>query len=859
MLQILIHMSDISKSALPSEQPTLLAQQSIEEEFTQYLNVLSGDKSISHFKAEFEKMFKALRRSHDSERRLIQRSRSLTQEVISNELRIQAAHRSQQEDSQSIETLKAELNSCWVNLKTKQTSEKLKTQEKQDLRGKNLQLNEQIQLNKSLLERNTNVMLDNSRSRIALKDEVFVLRQQAAAENSAIMKLADENNEIELENSIKEAEISSYRELSDSICSDSRRDQYRGETLKADVIAENCKLESIRSVNKVKRADFFIKTKALEDLNVKLVGRIEELRSEANHCISLDKDLLQLRESNTELEESLETIEKQMTAIEKAEKDITKECQKLESAIKKDITEFTRASQRQRSLLDQLESFQLKKDEIRIGLQQIQVAASSQHTKLISETKQFIEAVLSRDDFYRKLNSSQTEGISSMNQAQEYTDIVESFKIQNVRIKKATEQIGKEIAELEFQLNLTSNSVSNEKIEASQLSETILSKIGVKSNLETELDTLNDHKSKAKVSIDSVRSQRNDYAKDVVNWESELGVLKGTFSGLNEEILRLKTDITEKDIALRKETAERALYAGTYQQTIEKLKRARDQEKKQIEIANSKTAQLNLAYRAEGDFRYKENTAIATLKNHLSERDVLANLAARKNEELALLASKCDIQNIRINDISRSVSSAESKLSKYQLDLLGASRLLRINKKGALSSSLFRRNILRSQGELSILKEKVFYLSENIEDPTNKSRWRIVSKSGWSNQRLSETICLLQKSLIEKIEKSMILNSEFEETDVQKQGLLQNFTGNCGIGSMKEASEVRRVLRRESSRMQLAAAQLHMEETRDQKIQREISDISQELLSLKNSYFDKRRQAALSDIANRTQRLEDAN
>ena len=60
----------------------------LERDFQEVLAELTGDKSLEKFRVEYEKLHKALKKSHDSEKRLMGKCRELNAEIVSNAAKV---------------------------------------------------------------------------------------------------------------------------------------------------------------------------------------------------------------------------------------------------------------------------------------------------------------------------------------------------------------------------------------------------------------------------------------------------------------------------------------------------------------------------------------------------------------------------------------------------------------------------------------------------------------------------------------------------------------------------------------------------------------------------------------------------
>ena len=100
------------------------------------LNELVGDKSLERFRHEYEKLHCALKKSHESEKRLIKKCRELNTEIVANATKVQTALKLSQEDQDTIASLKREIEKAWKMVdsshdkeaRAKETISQLKTE-----------------------------------------------------------------------------------------------------------------------------------------------------------------------------------------------------------------------------------------------------------------------------------------------------------------------------------------------------------------------------------------------------------------------------------------------------------------------------------------------------------------------------------------------------------------------------------------------------------------------------------------------------------------------------------------------------------------------------------------------------------
>lgn len=86
----------------------------IEKEFQAVLHDLFADRSLDQFRQEYEKAYKAVKKSHESEKRLLKKCRELKVEIVNNAEKVQTALNLSQDDQATIESLKAEIARGWA-------------------------------------------------------------------------------------------------------------------------------------------------------------------------------------------------------------------------------------------------------------------------------------------------------------------------------------------------------------------------------------------------------------------------------------------------------------------------------------------------------------------------------------------------------------------------------------------------------------------------------------------------------------------------------------------------------------------------------------------------------------------------
>ena len=89
------------------------AFESMERDFQEVLAELAGNDNLDYVRHEYEKLHRALKKSHESEKRLIKKCRELNAEIVSNAAKVQTALKLSEEDQAIISSLKKEIEKAW--------------------------------------------------------------------------------------------------------------------------------------------------------------------------------------------------------------------------------------------------------------------------------------------------------------------------------------------------------------------------------------------------------------------------------------------------------------------------------------------------------------------------------------------------------------------------------------------------------------------------------------------------------------------------------------------------------------------------------------------------------------------------
>ena len=171
----------------------------------QVLNELAGDKGLEKFKGEYEKLYRAVKKSHENEKRLARKCRELSSEIVANTAKIQTAVKLSEEDQGTISGLKKEIQKAWKivdashekEARAKETIQQLKVEvsnlNKMIEEGGSYGVGQESTLNELLKQKEELTEERDSQINMVVKLRNEIMEYQTKMRNSENEKLEFEN------------------------------------------------------------------------------------------------------------------------------------------------------------------------------------------------------------------------------------------------------------------------------------------------------------------------------------------------------------------------------------------------------------------------------------------------------------------------------------------------------------------------------------------------------------------------------------------------------------------------------------------------------------------------------------------
>lgn len=827
-------MSDIEKNFVVVPESLL---DSLERDFAAVLDALSEDESIEHFRREYEKLFQALQRSHVSEQNLVLQCQELTQELLCNAAKMQAAVKLSQGDHSTIEALKKEIEKAWrtvdmANDKDFRARETVKT------------LMEEIASLQNILEEGSRLPTDH-----ATIDELKLENKRMQVEideiNKNIERISKEMSEatvvkkqIEVDLSANAEEAQRIKGRFELVKQEHRREKNAKERAEA-------QLRDVMVLLRTKETELSIKSHVLAKLDLSIVTLRNQIRDDyekkqafTRKLDTAEKQLFHTQQSVMdtvdtceELAERLNELDTQIDNTVKSTTETRLEIERIQRVRDKDFKEHGR--------LEQL-IFTLKQDYSNITLQKEQtqrsIAALEKEKKRIAEGCKLVQK--ERDNILKsgKKAEKKREAIEALIRETKNNcmDIQESIDREKAIAQKLQQSLGhlqkkEDMCRLEVSQVVTEHAGASEELKMATVSA---------EEIQRKLEESDASLTTQQKRYEQVRTERNQFSKKLVESQDEIVELKHKFKVMEHQISQFKEELHMKEKRYQEENSKQK----SASHRLSKAQRLVNEYTVQFDEAKVKAETITQQIRQFVKIISICDKELSEQQQHFlkitNERDLLGSQLIRRNDELALIYEK-----LRVHQETHSNGEVAFRARIEDLRLLRA-KMRQIKWQSSLAESRtkdlkpMKRRIREFQRSIAIERAKVAALAEELETPRQVSRWRKVEGKDPTSEELRQKGSELQKRLITKSEEALELEMAIQE----KTRLVTELDGILARQPLPEVGQHLNVfhndLMRKNAQMKQAASEWNMTNTHLSELKYEVQRLRQELQTMKRNYYE---------------------
>ena len=814
-----------------------VALESLERNFVEVMKELSAEDNLERFKIEYEKLHRALRKSHENEKRLIKKCQEVTQEIMSNAVKLQSALQLSQDDETTIASLRKEIEKAWKMVDSAHEKESRAKETIQELKKAVGRLTSHV-------EQGAGMSLGHEDNLQDLLDEK---REAARQRDASRITLSQRTNELkERQERLKKAQ--SELEVAD-----------------IDLVTRRAQYENMLRAFELEQKQRDASERRVQEYHQAIEGRTKESE--------LAKDTLRART------EEKEAIERRAKAEREAMVDLGKRVAELQAQLAAQTQELTQLDHQNMMLKGEVPRRQLEHDKKEQELVAVSSRVRVLERAIETQDAEHLQLCAERDAELAKLPIIQSRIAAKMadleKKGREIEEreraIKEKVREKNLTITKSakeeTERVKLEGQRLieegknrslaqELEANLRSNQLSRNQVGILEVQQKKLFeeaqealakfsavteqvKMGEERVAQLQLDLEDVHKKlkNQQALYEQVRSDRALYKKNLNDAESEIKSMERKFKLMDHHIDHLKDELSGKERLLCQAHATHKKLGkdiATAEQTVAKFKEDFIHKKGRNDALGDEIKQLTQIVADCDTEKAKQQMKYNSVVN---ERNILATQLIRRNDELGVLYEK-----IRVHQST--LSKGESQYRERLVDV----RMLRdkvFEMRSSLKTALSRiqnieemkRQVTALQRHVMVERAKAKALYEELQNPLNVHRWRELEGSDPKELDNILKVQTLQKRLVSKTDECVAKDKVIRQKEAQY-AQLKNILSRQPGPEIAEQLKIyhENVLQRteQLARMedQLAATRAHVQEELDKS-----TGLGRELVEVKKKYF----------------------
>lgn len=806
----------------------------LERDFSDLMSTLSDDPASTQFRHEHEKLFKALKKSFNQEKRLLKRCRELSGEVLSVTAKLKSYQKPSKDDQSAAETLKQDIEKAWMMASESQEKE-LKALDTVSL------LQEEISILKVNAEKNRRLAESKEASIDSLTNKINALLAKSEQEVAQLKALEQRNKE-------------SYT---------------RTHRLESEIVELQLKLRSSMEEANLRRSELLAEKKRGEKTEADLQAYQSDLEKSLAHCSNMQLEVDLSAKENAQLQKQLNQLS---VAYEKCKKDLELsgitvkksgldllEQKEKNEAIALEVKELlqkakishndhlrlsTEKTQLEKKLQERNQSInRLKKiaDDSREALVQLQ----AENNALNSEQ----EASKSREDRLRRdlsvlerekdlhlsmIQKSQLKVKEADTEVHKNEQIHLSLEKELLHVKEELKKQQSIIRQLEREIERGGKEVSDANSAYEELKNDLIMKKTVIAQLQQQISD-NEIVSR-QLQQDAAQNERLKYSKQAIDDQHQIEELSGNIKSLLNQISQLKGEINAKELEMAKKAAEHQKEHSRNDRHHNDLSHLKKMLLEQEAAVEQREAEIRLL---SGSIHRMEEESTGYKKEReqaLNERDILASQLVRRNDELALLYEKIKILQIMMRKGELQYRERLDDIRLLKLKIKDLQREKATEMKESAAGHIYRRDLIRTHRELLREKIKVKSLSEELENPLNVHRWRRLEGSDPDSFEMIQKIQALQKRLIQKTEDLIQKDIVIQEQEKSNLELQNRLARQPGPDVFAQLAKCRRDMSEKMRQINALKGELTMYQTKyneqQENIQREIDNERQKLRNI---------------------------
>ncbi|XP_053350049.1 cilia- and flagella-associated protein 58-like [Clarias gariepinus] len=787
-----------------------------EKEFQDVLIEHVGEKSLEKLSVEYEKLIAALKKSQENEKKWMTQCRDLKAQIRSDANKLEAGLQRSHKDQLSIRGLRKELSQTREMLDVAHEKEKTDKDTIKTLQQEIDDLTIRVEQGAALTAAEARCVNDL----IKMKDQVTAERDELLSE---LMTLRD-NFETATTKQL-EAEEANLKNEEAILQLQQNIQECQNECLKE--IQQKEKLEEeLKELHADVEAQLLeIKTLGIQchDSNEERQRLEQQLQEQKilNERVSNDLEKMQVRNTKLQHENEQKTLSVEMLNVENTQQAselrmVKEKVSQMNQEFSK-LTKIREATDKKLHLTeDQKLEVEQQRDTLKNEITGLNKKIEMAQKQADSDKKKIDALVREKDMLSNNVKKAANATEKQLNLVKQHEQTKKTLDQKILNLQNEAQKQDKIISQLEKERlcyiskcsSLTQKVLSNkEELKVQQVE----SEEHKKKRVETEKKLIQQQKLS-----ESIMAESKNCSENLHDAQNSIAELKHKVKCMSQENGQLTEEIKSKEAALVKEHLEFQRVENEKEILKAELQKMKQQGQETKQYMDNQEEQHNKLQKIIADTDAERVQQKKELENLLSQRDILGSQITRRNDELALLYEKIKIQqnimdkgmveyNQRMEDI-RLLKMEISKLQKEKTDL----------QQTMSEMEDLRIELDHVQKELLKEQAKCRSLQEELENPMNVHRWRILEASDPNTFELIQKIHSLQRSLLTKNKELAEKESLLQENKKLYVQLKHTFDLQPGPEAAEQLQLYKQKLREKNKQVKALSAEINMYKSRSE-------------------------------------------
>ncbi|CAM6096413.1 unnamed protein product [Calypogeia fissa] len=823
-----------------------LAYDILERGFNEVLSELQSEPALDRFRIEYEKLHRALKKSHESEKRLIRKCRELNTEILTNNVKIKTALGNNEEDQLLILHMREETHKAWKMVDASQEKE---AEDKEKIRF----LKQEIE--------NLSGIVDQGAEQSFSKDaEVTVLeeeKQNALKERDQIMsEVADLKAELakwtEKVTVLEKDKLKFVEELADVKTRllakkvECDRELRKKERLEKDMRDLRISIEDSQMVLKQKEETL----NKSQDYVSKLEMALQEQKSAADKSTKMMDALhVQVNKLQNDLEDQIKTNTQLLAENSSKLLDLKATEEELDAAREELIkVKKVREATIMKLKLTEQQKEELEEEKVRLQNEILQLEKEAEiQRKLTENEKKRLEEFSRERDVLTKMKTEAEElTIKHVDTIRIKETVIYNLETEVQQFKAQFVKQDKQILQLEREHQKVGEEASDSAKKYLKTLDELQEKEFRILELQKKIEGSQMQIKQQKAMYESVRVEKNNYSKRLVQTQDEIREAKRKLAISTQMIEHLKDQLSLADIQLEKGVEDITRVGKEKEVLNAQLSSLQDQIKEAEDRISGHTARIEThdflmtQMEAEQERIKSEFTVIK------SERDLMAAQLIRRTDELQLVYEKIRVQQATLDKGRNQYMERLNELRVLKLKLTDFKREHIILSAAINQSDVLKKEIHNVARDLTREQLKVKALTEELETPQNIHRWRAIEATDPPTYEMIVKIQTLQKRLIQKTEEVLdkdIMIQQKEKLYIEMQALLARRPNPEEAAEQLETYSKK--LAEKTRQLKAMSSELRLYQARVEEHRAEIRSLNNELVNAKRTYLDQKEKESL--------------